>query len=41
METKKTKKIIAAVLAVVLVCGLVIFAYDSGKRAGAGSVSGT
>ena len=41
MDTKKQKKIVAAVLAVVLVCGLIIFAYDSGKRAGTSSVSGT
>ena len=41
MDTKKQKKIAASVLTVVLVCGLVIFAYDSGKRAGVSSVSGT
>ena len=39
MDKKKAKKILAVVLAVVLVSGAVIFAYDSGKRAGASSVS--
>ena len=40
MENKiEMKKIAAAVLAMVLVCGLVIFAYDSGKRAGESSLS--
>lgn len=41
MNKNKMKKLAAAVLAVMVVCGLIIFAYDSGKRVGASSVSGT
>ncbi len=39
MDKKNIRNIAAAVLAIVVVCGLIIFAYDSGKRAGASSVN--
>ncbi len=38
MDKKKIKNIAAAALAVVIVCGLIIFAYDSGKQAGASGI---
>ena len=40
MSKNKIKNIAAAVLAVVVVSGMVLFAYDSGKQAGASSVIG-
>ena len=39
MDKNKMKNIAAAVIAMVVVSGLIIFAYDSGKRVGASSVS--
>ena len=38
MDKNKKKNKAAAVLAIVVACGLIIFAYDSGKRAGVNSV---
>ena len=39
MSKNKIKNIVVVVLAVVVVSGMVLFAYDSGKQAGASSVS--
>lgn len=39
MDKKQIKNIISVVVALAVVCGIVVFAYNSGKKVGAESVS--